>query len=192
MNRDTLAAIRHGEKKVADVATSFDRGDLERLTNDIIDQQLAMVAKSTDADVTFEPQDPEADDQAGADDEASMPWTLGHLIVHTTAGSEEAAAVALTQARGAPVEGRPRYETPWQDVRTMDEVRQRLEESRRMRLAMLAAWPDEPHLDNTVMRIERFGPANAISSYLLGMVHEEWHFDQIADVVAQASDARAA
>ena len=59
-----------------------------------------------------------------------------------------------------------------------------------MRLAMLAAWPDEPHLGNTFTRIVRFGPTNAVGSYLLGMVHEEWHFDQLAEIMRQARAAR--
>lgn len=115
-----------------------------------------------------------------------MAWTLGHVVVHTTAGSEEGAAAALTLARGAPLDGRPRYEVPWEEVTTIGQVVRRLEESRRMRLAMLAAWPDEPHLGNTAVLIERLGPLNATGRYLVGLMHEDGHLPQLAEIARQA------
>jgi PPOX class probable F420-dependent enzyme len=77
-------------------------------------------------------------------------------------------------------------------MRTVAQVVRRLEESRRMRLAMLAAWPDEPHLDNTGVLVERFGPLNATSLYLLGLMHEDRHLPQVAEIVRQARQARGA
>jgi len=61
-------------------------------------------------------------------------------------------------------------------VTTKAECVQRLEESRRIRLAYLDTWPDQPHLD--VQRevserfLEKFGPMNAVSSFLSGLKHE--------------------
>jgi uncharacterized protein (DUF1501 family) len=67
---------------------------------------------------------------------------------------------------------------------------QRLEESRRIRLAYLAAFPDAPFL--AVNRIisdrfrERFGDQNAIATYLFGLYHEWQHYDQFREVLRQA------
>ena len=174
--------IWRGERSIAELAASFSLQDLRRLTDELVDEARALIADAVDADVVFVP----VDDEVGEGE----PWTLGHVVVHATAGSEEGAAAALTLARGAPLEGRPRYETPWERVRTVDQVVQRLEESRRMRQAMLAAWPDEPHLDNTVVLVDRLGPLNAVSRYLLTLMHEDSHLPQIAETMRQARVAR--
>src|SRR5579872_4732918 len=135
-----LTPLRTGEKTIAEITAPLTKQDLRDLTNEMIDLQRAAIAAATDGDVTFVPSDPQANDSfAASDAEVNLPWTLGHVIVHTTASSEEAAALALTLARGLPVTGRSRYETPWESVTTIDQVVQRLEESRRMRLAMLDA-----------------------------------------------------
>ena len=185
-----LGAVRRGELPLAETTAPLTRDDLRAMTDEIVDVQLAMIDGVEDADVVFVPDDPEANDPGAEGDEATQGWTLGHVVVHVTAGSEEGAAAALTLARGAPLEGRPRYETPWQEIRTAAQVRHRLEESRRMRLAMLDAWPDEPHLDNTAVLIERFGPMNAVARYVFGLAHEDWHLPQVAEVARQAKAAR--
>ena len=125
--------------------------DLRQLTNEMVDRMLELTAECTDADVTFVPDDPAANDAFAIDsDEVKMAWTLGHVIVHTTASSEEAAFVAAEVARGVPWRGgRARYEVPWESVTTIQQCRDRLEESRRMRLASLDMWPQPPHLENT-------------------------------------------
>jgi hypothetical protein len=61
-----------------------------------------------------------------------------------------------------------------------------------MRLAMLAAWPDEPDLATTIVQVERFGPLNAVGRYLLGLMHEDGHLGQIAEIMRQARAARGA
>src|SRR4051794_37400860 len=125
--------------------------DLRRLTDQMIDSQFAAIEGCTDADVTFAPSDPAANDGAAATaEETNLPWTLGHLIVHITASSEEAAALAAELARGVTFHGRSRSEIPYQNVTTIAQCRQRLNESRRMRHASLDMWPDEPYLDNTI------------------------------------------
>ena len=91
-------------------------------------------------------------------------------------------------------EERPRYETPWRDMNTKARTIQRLEESRRIRLAYLDTWPDEPHLDvyrKTSERfLERFGNMNATAAFLFGLMHEHGHYDQIKDVKQQALNAK--
>lgn len=165
--------------------------DLASLTNEMIDRQLELIATCTDADVTFVPSDPGANDTYASDpDEVDLAWTLGHVIVHATASSEEAAFVAAEVARGVPWRGgRARYEIPWQSVTTIEQCRARLQESRRMRLASLEIWPHPPHLDNTYEA--RAGvPQNCVSRFVSGLVHDDSHLEQIEKIVAQAKAAR--
>jgi hypothetical protein len=190
--RIDAAAVWSGKRTMANLAAGYDLDDLRRLTDGLVDEALGLVDGLADVDVVFVPVDPDADDPGAAAEEAAMPWTLGHVVVHATAGSEEGAAAALTLARGAPLEGRPRYEVPWETVTTIGQVVHRLEESRRMRKAMLAAWPDEPHLDQTTTPIPRLGPMNAVGRYLLGLMHEEGHLPQLAETARQARAARGA
>lgn len=162
--------------------------DLHRLTDEMVDTMLSLMADARDSDVTFEPQDPHAEDAYAADaGEAALPWTLGHVIVHATASSEEAAAHAVTLARGVAVEGRSRYETPWQQVTTVAQLHQRLDESRRMRHAFLHAWPDQPHLENTyTANYPGARPRNAIQAFVSGLAHDDAHLEQIAEIMRQA------
>jgi hypothetical protein len=119
-----------------------------------------------------------------------LPWTLGHVIVHTTASSEEAAAVSAELAavsaelaRGVKYHGRSRSEVPWETVTTLAQCQQRLEESRRMRLASLHMWPDDPDLDNSQKFIGG-ELANAIARFVWGSKHDDDHLDQNSDVVS--------
>src|SRR5512137_2015138 len=139
-------AVRNGETTFADLVADLTIDDLRDLTNELAGTMLRMIAGCADADVVFEPLDPQADDPfAATPEEVHMPWTLGHVIVHTTASAEESAAVAAELARGVEYRGRSRYEVPWQEMRTIAVCRQRLVESRRMGLAGLGMWPDRPH-----------------------------------------------
>ena len=152
--------------------------DLPSLTGELYDRLDALTAGIDDAAVGFVAADPAEDGAAG--------WTLGHVVVHLTAGLEENAAQGCTLARGAEIAGRPRYETPWEEVRGADQVRQRLAESRRMTLAFLAAWPDAPHLDN-VHEHPFFGPTNAVAYHALGLAHAKGHLAQIEEIRRQAA-----
>jgi len=174
----------------SDMARDLTATDLRNLTNEMIDTMLSIIADATDEDVVFVPQDPNADDPSGILEEKNLVWTLGHVAVHTTASSEESAALALTLARGLTPEGRSRYEVPWRSVQTIDQVRHRFEESRRMRLAMLDAWPDEPHLEVTYSISPRFGPFNATARFLMGLYHDDDHLGQLREIMRQVREAR--
>lgn len=119
-----------------------------------------------------------------------MPWTLGHVIVHTTASAEESAAIAAELARGVAYHDRSRHEVPWTEVQTIAGCRQRLEESRRMRLASLRMWPDAAHLENEYQAWANGPTVNAVGRFVLGLMHEESHLEQIAEIVRQARAAR--
>jgi hypothetical protein len=119
-----------------------------------------------------------------------MPCTPGHVIVHTTASAEEAAAIAAELARGVAHHGRSRYEVPWTQMRTVAGCRHRLEESRRMRLASLGMWPNPAHLENEYQAWTDGPQVNAVGRFVLGLMHEASHLGQIEDIVRQVASAR--
>lgn len=184
---------RLGDKSLqpADIAEGQTKDDLRQLANDMIDAQLAMIADCADADVVFVPIDDAADDpHAVSEEEVDIAWTLGHVIVHCCASSEESTFLAAELARGVENHGRSRYEPHWSTIKTIRQCREALEESRRMRSATLDVWPRRPDLD---IRYEVWpgGPmANAMELYVVGHMHEYSHFGQIGDIVGQAKAAR--
>ena len=184
--------VRNKEMSYAELVADLTVADLRDLTNEIVDYQLNLLADCTDADVVFEPEDPEAKDLY-AEDEADqdLAWNLGHLIVHVTASSEESAALAAEMARGVVRDGRSRSESPWETVTTIEQCQHRLEESRRMRLASLEMWPDKPYLDNIKMH-ERVGKIDAYVRFVFGLSHDQGHLAQIENVIAQTKAARGA
>ena len=185
-----FAAVRRGEKTIADLAAGLTIDDLRVLTNEMVDRQLSQIGSATDEDVVFTPLDPGADDPYAADEaERNISWSLGHLIVHVTASSEEGAFIAAEMARGIEPHGRSRSEIPWESVTTIAQCRHRLEESRRMRLAMLDVWPDKPYLDLTTQQNPSAPALNAIGRFLRGLSHDASHLDQIDEVVRQAKAA---
>lgn len=185
--------VRKKNQTIAELCSGLDVDDLRRLTAQMVDRQLALIEGCTDADVVFVPDDPEANDPYAADpEETHMSWTLGHLIVHVTASSEEAAFLAAEMARGVEYEPRrSRSEVHWTKIKTIEQCRQRLEESRRMRLASLDMWPEEPYLKNTYVSPHSGMEINPITRFVFGLSHDDSHLAQIEDVVAQARAARA-
>jgi hypothetical protein len=167
--------------------------DLRRLTDAMLDNVESMIAGCTDADVTFVPDDPQANDTyAASQDDVNLAWTLGHVIVHATASAEEGAFIGTELARGVQREGRSRYEVPWQSVTTIAQVRHRLAESRRMRLALLDSWPNEPHAELIYRYKEDGTPLNCYDRFIGGLRHAQSHMGQIAEIIRQAHAARAA
>ena len=189
--------MQSGEQTYIDYARQeqIDAPALERLSDESINYLLDLLAELEDEDIVFEPEDPDANDPYAVTGEEAIGWSLGHLIAHVTASTEEGAAFSSLLARGIPATERPRYETPWRDMRSVAQARQRLEESRRMRNAYLQTWPQEPFLD--VHRVvserftARFGEMNAAAAFLFGLSHEVGHYAQIEEVKRQALAARA-
>jgi hypothetical protein len=186
-----FAPVRQQQLTLGQLSARLTRDDLRRLTDEMIDAMLDLIAECVDADVTFTPDDPEANDTFAADfSDVNLPWTLGHVIVHTTASAEESAALAAELARGVRFHGRSRSEAPWQTLTTIEHCRQRLEESRRMRRASLDLWPDRPYLDNTYRLREGDEPINALNRFVRGLSHDDDHLAHIAKIVKQAKAAR--
>lgn len=191
-----FSPVENKTHKLIDLTHDLTVDDLRKLTNESIDYLLSLVVDLDDADVVFEPHDPDAHDPHAVEGEEHIGWNIAHLIAHVTASSEEDAAFSSLLARGVTVKDRPRYETPWRDITTQAQVVQRLEESRRMRLAYLDTWPDEPKLDNvragTTERFDAyFGKLNAPASFLKGLHHEVQHYAQIVETRRQALAAKA-
>lgn len=184
-------AVRDGKVTLNALVSDLTRDDLRDLTNEMIDQVLSLIADCIDEDVTFEPVDPDAHDPyAEREEDVKLAWNLGHVIVHITASSEESAALAAELARGVAFHGRSRYEIPWQTMRTLEQCRQRLEESCRMRLASLEMWPDEPHLEDTYQAWANGPVVNAVGRFALGLMHAHSHLEQIKSIVYQAQSHR--
>lgn len=183
--------VRNKEITLPELTKNLTVHDLRTLTNEMVDCQPSLIADCTDADVVFTPVDPNANDPyAATEEEKNIPWTLGHLIVHVTASSEEAAFLAAELARGVEFQPRrSRAEVHWTTITTLAQCRARLEESRRMRLASLDVWPDSPNLDNTYVSPYSGLTINPITRFVMGLSHDDAHLGQIEDVVQQAKAA---
>jgi len=182
-------AVRKRTQTLQQLAGGLAKADLAAAMNTLYDDVQAGIRDVSDADITFPPVDPDANDEFASDTaEVGLAWTLGHVVVHLTASAEEAAFIATELARGVAREGRSRWETPWTSVETADAARGRLEESRRMIVAMLDVWPDPPHLDVTLPGST--GPRNAIVRFLSGLNHADSHLAQVSEIVRQAQAAR--
>jgi len=191
-----FAPLRNSEVKITEFSQRFTRDDLRAATNTYFDTILGIVKDATDAQFVFLPHDPHAHDAHAVPGEEHIGWSLAHLVVHVTASAEEGATYSSLLARGlVPArEPRPRYETHWKTVTTRSETLQRLAESRRICLAYLDTWPDQPHLDTRREVSQGFqdkfgGAPNAVASYLYGLMHLDSHLDQFGDVAQQARSA---
>ena len=189
-----FSPISNKETTILEFSKNMSVADLRQATNDSLDRLTSYFEGLTDADVVFDPVDETADDPYAVAGEENIGWNLAHLLVHVTASSEEGAAFSSLLARGFAAKERPRYETDWKTVTTLAQCIQRLEESRRIRLAYLDTWPDTPFLDvyrETSERfVEHFGQLNAPAAFLFGLMHEVGHYEQFEAVRAQALAAR--
>ncbi|KPL22183.1 MAG: hypothetical protein AMJ93_07815 [Anaerolineae bacterium SM23_84] len=184
-------AFQDNEISFAELVAGLTVDDLAHLTHEMIDMMLDLISDCVDEDVSFEPLDPVAHDPYAADPkDVTLAWNLGHVVVHVTASAEESAALAAELARGVENHGRSRYETPWQSMLTIAACRHRLEESRRMRIASLGMWPDDPFLDNTYLPWAGAPEVNAIGRFVLGLMHDDSHIAHIGEIVRQAKEAR--
>lgn len=179
--------VREKQLTTQDLASTMSVADLRAHLNAQVDHILGLLGTCTDADVVFQPVDPDANDPAAAtSDELSIAWTLGHVIVHLTASYEESAALAAEMARGIAFHGRSRSEVHWTTVTTIEQLRHRMEESRRMCLGALDMWPDSPHLD-LLQEAWPGGPViDARGRFLLGLSHADSHIGQIREIIRQA------
>ena len=172
-------------------AARYSKQDLIDEINQLTDTILEITATCTDSDVVFRPEDPEAHDPfAENPEDEDFAWNLGHIVAHITASDEESAFIGAELARGVPVEPRrSRYEVAWESITTIQQARHRLEESRRMVLASLDLWPDQPHLDNHYVTQSGL-KVTPVLRVLFGLNHASSHLDQIKEIIRQSCAAR--
>jgi len=164
---------------------------LRELTDEMVSAIEQLIKDCDDDDVNFVPDDPSAEDPfASRQEDVDLAWTVGHVIAHITASAEESAALAAELARGVQFHGRSRYEVPWEDMDTIDKCHQRLAESRRMRLASLDMWPEEPHLENVYQAWEGGPKVTPIGRFVLGLKHDFDHIEQIAEIIRQSHQSK--
>jgi hypothetical protein len=186
-----FSPVRRKEITIEQLAQGLTPTDLAHYTQAMVETMLGLIAECADADVTFIPRDPEANDPYAEDaGDVNLAWTLGHVIVHTTASAEESAFLAAELARGVAYHGRSRSEVPWESMTTINQCRLRLEESRRMRLASLQLWPAVPDLANSYEPWAGAGSTNALTRFVRGLSHDDSHLEQIANIVQQVQAAR--
>jgi len=185
-----FSPVNNKEIPWEEFAVKFTKQDLVKHINDMTDKVLELIADCTDAIVSFQPKDPEAHDPfAENPEDEDLAWNLGHVIVHLTASSEESAFIAAELARGVTIEPRrSRSELPWETITTVQQCRDRLAESRRMLLASLEMWPDEPNLDN-FYETKGGTKVKTVHRFLYGQSHADGHFKQIEEIVRQAKEA---
>ncbi len=186
-----FSPVRKKQISLNELGAGLTRADLHNLTVEMVKTQLGLIKDCTDADVVFVPEDPLADDPfAEALEDVTLAWTLGHVIVHVTASSEEASAISAELARGVKYHGRSRYETSWQSVTTIKQCQERLAESRRIRLASLEMWPKPPHLGNQYKSRPTAPAMNANSRFIYGLLHDDDHLEHISKIIRQAQNVR--
>ncbi len=176
-----FAAVRAGTKTLAEQTKGFTLADLQAATKELFDGLQAAVAGATNQAIVFVPHDAEA---TSGDEKG---WTVAHVVAHLTATLEEICAIAAQLTRNVELDDqlRLRYETPWESIQTVEQVKARLAESRCICLAFLDAWPDEPNLQATITRIPAFGPLNAVALCALGIFHGLLHQQQIVEALNQ-------
>lgn len=190
-----FSPVEIGEVTLYEFAQRFSVDDLRSATNSSLNTILEILGDADDAQLTFIPDDPLADDPIAPPEERYQGWNLAHLVAHVTATSEEWATYSGILARGIvyPREPRLRRETDWHTLKTRDQVIARIAESRRMRLAALESWPNTPYLDVFRDMSENFiakrGPVNAKSAFLFGYRHEQGHLEQFREAARQAREA---
>lgn len=187
-----FSPLERGETNLLGLAEGVTTDDLRTWTRESIATLLDIIREADDAAIVFTPHDPEANDPWADESMQHVGWTLGHLVAHVTASSEESAATSAILARGIPYPADPRlrYETPWQNIDTQAKALQRLQESLRMRLGALDMYPDVPHLSTyrelTPAGLARYGLLNAPAQFLHGLRHEVGHYEQFRKVLRQA------
>jgi hypothetical protein len=185
-----VEAIRKGAVTIHEVADALTIDDLKQATEFSVSNMLACIAACTDADVSYVALDSEATEGDRDADGQVLGWALSHVITHATATSEAGAFAALDLARGISLREISCYETLWETLLTLEQCQQRLNESQRMRLASIAAWPDRPDLTNRYTPFPGAGNLNAKGIFVLGLEHEDVHQRQIAAIVQQIKDSK--
>lgn len=188
-----FAPLLKREVNLYQYSQQYSLGDFREAMIASVATLIDIIGQATDEQVVHVPYDPNADDPHAAEGEQAIGWSLGHLVLHVTASSEEGAGWSSLLARGIAFSNRMRHEESWHThCLTREACLQRLAESRRMRLAYLDAWPDDPYMD-VFWEAEPESPfhklINAKSAIMLGLAHEVGHHEQFREALRQAQVA---
>src|ERR1035437_2069960 len=94
-------SVRDGRLELSDLARGLTPVALAEASRAMTADFIERLRAGADWDVTFVPDDPAADDTFAVDPaETRLAWTLGRVIVHVSASTEEAAFLAAELARG--------------------------------------------------------------------------------------------
>lgn len=163
--------------------------DLRALTEESIASLLDVLEGCTDEEIVFVPEDPDANDPYASDPgDGNLAWTIGHMVVHACASGEEYAFISAELARAVEYHGRSRIEVPWQLVKTVDQCRAKIRESRRMRLAALEVWPDRPDLGNGYQPWRETDWVNCVGIFAWGIAHDQEHRGWIEKIRRQYAE----
>lgn len=179
--------IHNKEQTLGDLAGQCGVSDLRETLNSYVERTVGIIGGLTDQQVILIPYDPAADDPyAASKEERHVGWSLAHVVLHVTASAEEAAAFSSILARGIAIGGRLRHECDWRQITKTAELVSRLEECRRICLAYLSTWPDEPDLETTRVMPENISwmKANAPLCFLFGLMHWHSHMEQLQRAAA--------
>jgi hypothetical protein len=177
------------DKTLGELAAGYSKADLVMALNGYVDYTCQIIGGVDNEQVNYVPHDPDANDAyAASESERHAGWSLAHLVMHVTASAEEAAAFSSILARGIALGGRLRSDRDWRQVTTCAQVVSRLEECRRICLAYLGAWPDQPDMATLRILPEHmpWSPPNAPTQFLVGLLHWHAHIEQFAKVAEQA------
>lgn len=199
--REMRTRILEGKTSYVDVVRNVHPADLRVKTDQFFATIQSLLEEATDAAVLLVPSDPHASEPDNAmeilatkegkwspAEEGKPGWMLSKVIAHVTAILEDGMACAAMLARGVRLEQRLMYEVPSEAMTTAEQVQARVHESRRICLALLDTWPDQPHLDTTVIRIPEIGPLNAIGIAMSGLFHGPMHLDQVREILRQSTE----
>ncbi len=181
--------VYNKEKTLGDLASQYSNADLHAALNSYVDFTIQIINSVSDEQALYIPPDPDANDPyATTEAEHHVGWSLVHLVMHVTASAEEAAAFSSILARGIAIGGRLRSERDWRQVTTCAEAVARLEECRRMCLAYLGTWPDQPDLTTVRIMPENMSwmKPNAPIQFLAGLMHWQAHVEQFQQVAEHA------
>src|SRR5258706_1984114 len=182
-------SVFNKEITFSDLAEQYSNADLREALNSYVDFTVQIFNDISDEQALYVPNDPHADDPyAVSEEDHHVGWNLVHLVMHVTASAEEAASFSSILARGIEIGGRLRTERDWRRVTTCADTVARLEECRRICLAYLGTWPDQPDLDTRRIMPEHISwmKPNAPTQFLAGLLHWHAHVEQFQKVAEQA------
>jgi hypothetical protein len=74
--------VHNHEIRMLEFSQQVSVNDLRQMTNDLFAATRRIIESATDAQIVYEPIDPNADDPYAKAGEEALAWNLGHLVAH--------------------------------------------------------------------------------------------------------------